>query len=140
MVGSAYWATCVAIGLKPVPKLPCPVHTDGLNIGTVGLSHSLGQMFTVVSLGAGAVSFTHIVKALEPFFSALVSMVVTKKVMHPNVYLTLIPVVGGVAMACLKEISYSNLAFFSALCSNLCFAVRAVKSKQVMVSPILDAT
>ena len=55
-------------------------------------------------IAAGAVSFTHIVKALEPFFSAMMSIFFTKKVMHPNVYLSLIPVVGGVGLACLKEL------------------------------------
>lgn len=134
LIGSIYWSLTVLVGLKPKPKLPCPVHRDGLNIGAAAFSHSCGQTLTVVSLGAGAVSFTHIVKALEPFFSAMVSIFFTKKVMHPNVYLSLIPVVGGVGLACLKELSYSHVAFFAALGSNLFFAVRAVKSKQVMQS------
>ncbi|GMI44677.1 hypothetical protein TrCOL_g8697 [Triparma columacea] len=140
LIGSIYWSLTVLVGLKPKPKLPCPVHRDGLNIGAAAFSHSCGQTLTVVSLGAGAVSFTHIVKALEPFFSAMVSIFFTKKVMHPNVYLSLIPVVGGVGLACLKELSYSHVAFFAALGSNLFFAVRAVKSKQVMQSEKLDAT
>lgn len=91
-----------------------------------------GQLFSMVSLGAGSVSFTHIVKALEPFFSAIVSALVFGKWMKPQVYATLIPVVGGVGYACLKERSFSWLAFSTAMSSNLSFALRAVMSKQAM--------
>lgn len=86
----------------------------------------------MMSLGAGPVSFTHIVKALEPFFSAVVSALVFGKWMHPVVYATLIPVVGGVAYACLKERSFSWLAFWTAMGSNLAFALRAVVSKSAL--------
>mmetsp|Transcript_22054 Transcript_22054/g.31004 ORF Transcript_22054/g.31004 Transcript_22054/m.31004 type:complete len:232 (+) Transcript_22054:276-971(+) len=90
----------------------------------------------MVSLGAGPVSFTHIVKALEPFFSALVSALVFGKWMKPQVYATLIPVVGGVGYACLKERSFSWLAFWTAMFSNVAFALRAVVSKSAMVNYI----
>ena len=72
-------------------------------IGNLAQKHaSTGQELSMMSLGAGPVSFTHIVKALEPFFSAIVSALVFGKWMAPQVYATLIPVVGGVAYACLK--------------------------------------
>ena len=86
----------------------------------------------MISLGAGPVSFTHIVKALEPFFSALVSAIVFGSWMKPQVYATLIPVVGGVGYACLKERSFSWLAFNTAMGSNVAFALRAVVSKSGM--------
>jgi solute carrier family 35 protein E1 len=92
----------------------------------------------MVSLGAGAVSFTHIVKALEPFFSALVSALVFGKWMKPQVYATLIPVVGGVGYACLKERNFSWLAFNTAMGSNVAFALRAVISKTGMNTYIGD--
>lgn len=98
----------------------------------MGFYHMMGQELSMMSLGAGPVSFTHIVKALEPFFSAVVSAVVFGKWMHPMVYVTLIPVVGGVAYACLKERSFSWLAFWTAMGSNLAFALRAVVSKSAL--------
>ncbi len=61
----------------------------------------------MVSLGAGPVSFTHIVKALEPFFSAMISGLVFGKWIKIQVYAKLIPVVGGVGYACLKQRSFS---------------------------------
>jgi len=100
----------------------------------IGAYHSSGQLLSMVSLGAGPVSFTHIVKALEPFFSAIVSALVFKKWMKPQVYATLIPVVGGVGYACLKERSFSWLAFWTAMISNVSFALRAVVSKSAMTN------
>ena len=50
--------------------------------------------------------------------------------MDYRVYLSLIPVVGGVGLACLDKLSYNHLAFGAAMLSNLAFAIRAVKSKQ----------
>jgi len=102
----------------------------------VGAYHGSGQLFSMVALGAGPVSFTHIVKALEPFFSAMISGLIFGKWMRPQVYATLIPVVGGVGYACLKERSFSWLAFWMAMSSNLSFALRAVVSKTGMDSYI----
>ena len=73
-------------------------------------------------------------KALEPFFSAIVSGIYFQKWMNWQVYMTLIPVVGGVGYACLKERSFSWLAFHSAMASNLAFALRAVLSKVALES------
>ena len=101
-------------------------------VRAVGFWHCLGQLLSMVSLGAGPVSFTHIVKALEPFFSAIVAALYFGKWMHPVVYVTLLPVVGGVGYACLKEKSFSWLAFYCAMGSNLAFALRAVLSKIAM--------
>lgn len=88
----------------------------------------------MVSLGAGPVSFTHIVKALEPLFSAAVSAIWLGKVMAWPVYFTLLPVVGGVGYACLQERHFSWLAFGTAMGSNLAFALRAVLSKLAMTT------
>lgn len=35
--------------------------------------HTLGNLFTNMSLGKVAVSFTHTIKAMEPFFSVILS-------------------------------------------------------------------
>jgi solute carrier family 35 protein E1 len=80
------------------------------NLLPIALYHGSGQLFTVLSLGAAAVSFTHIVKALEPFFSALVAAVCFKQIFKPQVYLSLLPVVLGVAVACANDVSFGWLA------------------------------
>mmetsp|Transcript_6687 Transcript_6687/g.8749 ORF Transcript_6687/g.8749 Transcript_6687/m.8749 type:complete len:417 (+) Transcript_6687:335-1585(+) len=132
LVGAVYshmkWISKISKG----PKLT----SEGkLAVKRVGAYHGAGQMLSIVSMGAGPVSFTHIVKALEPFFSALVSALAFGKWMKPQVYATLIPVVGGVGYACLKETSFSWLQFNCAMGSNVAFALRAVMSKLAMTTP-----
>jgi solute carrier family 35, member E1 len=51
------------------------------------------------------------------------------KFLHPLVYATLIPVVGGVGYACLNQPSFSLLACLTALGSNLFYSMRASLSK-----------
>jgi len=123
------WST----GARKTPKLS----QDNLKtLFPVACGHLGTHIGAVISLGAGAVSFTHIVKASEPFFSALVSAIVFGIWMKPQVYITLLPVVGGVAYACLNERSFSWLAFWTALTSNIVFALRAVVSKAAMINNI----
>lgn len=130
-VGYAYAQLLWTLRLRPRPVI-----ADPKAIQSVGFWHCLGQEASMISLGAGPVSFTHIVKALEPFFSAAVAVVCFGQRMRTPVYLTLLPVVGGVAYACLKERSFSWLAFWAAMVSNLAFALRAVLSKQAMTGQL----
>ena len=128
-IGALYASLLWITGLRAPPKLTDKGKEICLKVGAY---HATGQLFSMISLGAGPVSFTHIVKALEPLFSALVSALIFGKWMKPQVYATLIPVVGGVGFACLKERSFSWLAFWTAMGSNVAFALRAVISKSGM--------
>jgi len=128
-VGALYAVIVWALKFRPRPTLS----KEGKKVvASVGAYHMLGQLATMIALGAGPVSFTHIVKAVEPFFSAMVSGFWFKKWMPLQVYATLIPVVGGVGYACMKELNFSWLAFGAALSSNLFFALRAVVSKSAL--------
>jgi len=128
-VGSLYCVLLWIFHLRSTPSLTAEGHSI---TNRIGFYHSTGQLLSMISLGAGPVSFTHIVKALEPFFSACVSALVFGKRMKWQVYVTLIPVVTGVGYACLKERSFSWLAFSTAMLSNLAFALRAAVSKSAM--------
>ena len=101
----------------------------------IAAAHGAGQAATVVSLGAGAVSSTHVIKALEPLFSAGVNALVNGEVLPLGVYASLLPVVGGVGAAVATDLSFNPLSFASAMASNLCFAFRAVCSKNAMRAP-----
>ena len=132
-VGAIYASLMWLLHLRKAPKL---YPAGKAAVRKIGYYHCFGQLLTIVSLGSGPVSFTHIVKALEPFFSALVSALIFGKWMKPLVYLSLVPVVAGVAYACLKEKFFSWLAFYTAMGSNLAFALRAVSSKAAMTNGI----
>ena len=132
-VGALYCSFLWTTGLRARPKL---TPSGKKAIRQIGFWHSSGQLLSMIALGAGPVSFTHIVKALEPFFSALVSALMFGKWMQPQVYATLLPVVCGVGYACMKERYFSWLAFSASMASNVAFALRAVISKSAMTNPI----
>lgn len=128
-IGAIYVCTLWMLNIRTVPKLS----PSGIDlVKRVGFFHSAGQLLTVTALAAGTVSFAHIVKASEPFFSAGVSVIVFGRWMKTQVYLTMIPVVAGVAYACFQDTSFSFAALSAALGSNVAFALRAVYSKKGM--------
>ena len=128
-IGALYVGLIWFLQIRPTPRLTL----GGKQIvKRIGVCHMSGQILTVTALGAGTVSFAHIVKASEPFFSAAVSAVVFQRWMKPQVYATLLPVVGGVAYACLNDASFSMTALLAGLGSNVAFALRGVYSKAGM--------
>jgi solute carrier family 35, member E1 len=68
--------------------------------------------------GGSAVSFVHIVKALEPVFMALLSASILGEYFSALTYLSLVPITAGVAMASASEFSFSWLSFWMANISN----------------------
>ncbi|KAK4257061.1 hypothetical protein QN277_006701 [Acacia crassicarpa] len=99
----------------------------------LALVHTLGNLFTNMSLGKVAVSFTHTIKAMEPFFSVLLSAMFLGEFPTPWVVGSLLPIVGGVALASVTEASFNWAGFWSAMASNLTNQSRNVLSKKVMV-------
>ncbi|XP_010532285.1 PREDICTED: triose phosphate/phosphate translocator, non-green plastid, chloroplastic-like [Tarenaya hassleriana] len=95
--------------------------------------HTLGNLFTNMSLGKVAVSFTHTIKAMEPFFSVVLSAMFLGEMPTPWVVGSLVPIVGGVALASVTEASFNWAGFWSAMASNLTNQSRNVLSKKVMV-------
>ncbi|KAL5201343.1 hypothetical protein ABZP36_035697 [Zizania latifolia] len=99
----------------------------------LAMVHTMGNLFTNMSLGKVAVSFTHTIKAMEPFFSVLLSALFLGEMPTPFVVLSLVPIVGGVALASLTEASFNWAGFWSAMASNVTFQSRNVLSKKLMV-------
>merc|ERR1712087_488351 len=129
LVGIPYCFFLWMTGIRKAPKLSMD------NIKTlipISLGHLGTHIGAVVSLGAGAVSFTHIVKASEPVVSAALSAALLGAVYSPITYLTLLPIVGGVALASLKELSFTWLGFIAAMGSNLSSALRGILAKKTM--------
>jgi len=119
------WST----GARKTPKLT----QDNLKtLFPVACGHLGTHIGAVISLGAGAVSFTHIVKASEPVVSAALSAVMLGAFYSPITYLTLLPIVGGVALASLKELSFTWLGFGAAMLSNVSSALRGILAKKTM--------
>ncbi|KAG6424518.1 hypothetical protein SASPL_114936 [Salvia splendens] len=99
----------------------------------LAMVHTLGNLFTNMSLGKVAVSFTHTIKAMEPFFSVVLSAMFLGEFPTLWVVSSLMPIVGGVALASMTEASFYWAGFWSAMASNLTNQSRNVLSKKFMV-------
>ncbi|GMH33700.1 hypothetical protein BSKO_01534 [Bryopsis sp. KO-2023] len=98
----------------------------------LAMVHTMGNLFTNVSLGKVAVSFTHTIKAMEPFFSVLLSSIFLGDKPSLLIILSLFPIVGGVAAASLSEATFNWGGFAAAMGSNITFQSRNVLSKKTM--------
>ncbi|KAJ7538964.1 hypothetical protein O6H91_11G070900 [Diphasiastrum complanatum] len=128
-VGVAYCLVCWTFG---VPKR-APMNQELLGLLTpVSFCHALGHVMTNVSFAAVAVSFTHTIKALEPFFNAAASQFILGQQIPLSLWLSLAPVVLGVSMASLTELSFNWKGFISAMTANIAFTYRNIYSKKAM--------
>ena len=79
-------------------------------------------------MGVGAVSFAQIVKACEPVFAAAVGLLLPPMDVKPILaYAMLIPIVGGVGLACIKEgkgVDINMEAFMWASVANVAAALK----------------
>lgn len=96
--------------------------------------HALGHIAANVSFAAVAISLSHTVKTLEPAFNCFLSWAITGQGTPLPVILTLVPIIGGVALASAAELSFNWLGFLSAMASNLTFGFRAVLGKKAISS------
>ncbi|KAG1666357.1 hypothetical protein FOA52_007895 [Chlamydomonas sp. UWO 241] len=70
---------------------------------------------------------------MEPFFSVMLSSLFLGDAPSAMVLLTLVPIVGGVALASMAEASFNWVGFLAAMGSNLTFQSRNVLSKKLML-------
>lgn len=134
-VGVVYCLGSWTVGL---PKR-APIDADLLKLLIpVAVCHALGHVTSNISFAAVAVSFTHTIKALEPFFNAAASQFILGQSIPITLWLSLAPVVLGVSMASLTELSFNWLGFISAMISNISFTYRSIYSKKAMTD--MDST
>ncbi|KAL1307572.1 hypothetical protein AAHE18_17G042100 [Arachis hypogaea] len=98
----------------------------------VAVAHTIGHVAATVSMSKVAVSFTHIIKSGEPAFSVLVSRFILGETFPVPVYLSLIPIIGGCALAAVTELNFNMIGFMGAMISNLAFVFRNIFSKKGM--------
>ncbi|KAJ8600108.1 hypothetical protein CTAYLR_003467 [Chrysophaeum taylorii] len=135
-VGPLYFLPLWALGIRKAPKLS----PEDLKACTVlSMLHTVGHVAAVVAMSAGAVSFTHIIKALEPMFSVIFGVLINNKIDPISVNIWLLPIIAGVAWAAVgsKIVAGDDIlgdinpiAFAGAMTSNIAFALRGILSKK----------
>eukprot|EP00899_Mesostigma_viride_P008200 jgi/Mesvir1/17381/Mv08683-RA.2 len=128
----------VVTWLAGLHKKPQTNRAQVTSVAPLAVVHTLGNLLTNVSLGLVAVSFTHTIKAMEPFFSVLLSALFLGMRPQLTVVASLVPVVAGVALASVTEASFNWAGFLSAMGSNVTFQSRNVLSKKLMAAKVTD--
>lgn len=128
-VGSLYCAILWIFGLRQRPNV-----SWGLLRAMIlpVLGHLAGHVLTCVSFSSVAISFSHIVKSAEPAFGAAGAALALNEFYPWQVYASLIPVIVGVALSAVSELTFTWMGFITALLSNVAFAARNVFSKITM--------
>lgn len=131
------WGT----GIRKAPNLNA---ADIAACVPIGLFACLAHCGSVLSAAVGEVSFQQIVKACEPVFAAVVGVLVPPMDVKPMLaYAMLIPIVGGVGLACVKEgkgISINVEAFLYASMANAAAALKGKLGSSVTKSLKADSS
>lgn len=114
-------------------KLPSIPRSEIISFAFMAFTHALGIFTSVLALEAGSVSFTHVVKSAEPVFAALFSKLLLHQTFSLPTYLSLIPIIGGVALSSMTDFTFSLRSFIPAMLSNVFHQLRIVLSKRSML-------
>jgi solute carrier family 35 protein E1 len=123
LISLILWGT----GIRKTPNLSSADIAACIPIGAFAC---LAHCGSVLAAAVGAVSFQQIVKACEPVFAAVVGVLVPPADVKPFMaYLMLIPIVGGVGLACVKEGKGVDINVEAFLYASMANASAAFKGK-----------
>jgi len=118
--------------LRLVPFQSIPRDKLLTNIFPLGAVFCVNIILGNVSLRWIPVSFMQTVKSLVPAFTVLLQVTWLKQYSSKMTYLSLIPVVGGVALASFTEVNFEIIGFLAALISSLTTSVQSVVSSMLL--------
>ncbi|XP_041480020.1 solute carrier family 35 member E2A-like [Lytechinus variegatus] len=109
-------------------------HNFKRNMVLLGIMRFATVVLGLVSLKHIAVSFTETIKSSAPFFTVVLASVVLRERTGMWVKMSLVPVVGGLALTSCYELSFTMIGFSAAIATNLVDCLQNVFSKKLLSS------
>ncbi|XP_078186163.1 solute carrier family 35 member E2B isoform X6 [Callithrix jacchus] len=141
MLGTVQMLSTTVIGCVKT-LVPCCLHQHKARLSYppnflmtmlfVGLMRFATVVLGLVSLKNVAVSFAETVKSSAPIFTVIMSRMILGEYTGLLVNLSLIPVMGGLALCTATEISFNVLGFSAALSTNIVDCLQNVFSKKLL--------
>lgn len=141
MLGAVQMLSTTCIGCLKI-FVPCCLHQHKVRLTYppnflmtmlfVGLMRFATVVLGLVSLKNVAVSFAETVKSSAPIFTVIMSRMILGEYTGLLVNLSLVPVMGGLALCTATEMSFNILGFSAALSTNIMDCLQNVFSKKLL--------
>ncbi|XP_022109289.1 solute carrier family 35 member E2-like [Acanthaster planci] len=102
------------------------------NMIGLGIMRFLTVLLGLVSLKHIAVSFTETIKSSAPLFTVIIAWLMLRERTGLWVNLSLVPVMGGLALTSCYELSFTLIGFSAAIATNLVDCLQNVFSKKLL--------
>jgi len=129
-VGAVFMLVMWRLNIFKAPEGGLTMEKMKLLVPTATL-HLIAHVSACASYNLSSVSFMQVVKAAEPACSVIILTLFFGARYSKWVWLTLIPIVGGVMAGSSAEVNFSMAAFLLAMTSNVACALRGVTSKSM---------